>query len=1744
MDWLKRIFSGSLYDRARTLKEKGRPGDAAELLRSQLKPDPQQVSLKEMEDYLNCVALAAECLSDDGWPVEGCRFLRDILESKPDCPQELFDHLQSLTSRALRRLPPTAEARVVVEGCVGFLARRRLGEGKAETCVEFAREGLEYLPRSSRLWELVADGALEQGDLDVAADALKQAVAVDPPAVAHLLEPTRLLAQRAEASGKAACAAAAHELLGQACYRKGAWDDSLSHLKQALQHADALDDPTLLLKVYGRLGQVQEFADYALTLLANSPAPELVRAVAADTRLLLREHANVAGLALAMGLCQLRTRQYMEASRQLEQAVQLDAALAPRVWQCYQDAYADDRKDAAITLAMIRNRLDAGCEDEAWPLVVQASKLTLTREQRGELCRIAGDMVTSRPEDPVRHRILIRCLLEQDEVAEAFQAAWEQLDKVAAIGDEDVDLCVALLDKCRSAGGNDDRQASALRLAAEFSARVGRHAETVAYLRAVAALRGVGTEELSAARGLAESLTDQVPQEPAPRLVLAGLLTRLGRHDEATAQAGQVIVLSPTDAVLRQAAEQLEQLLADSTERAEPCAALAQACLALGDWERARPLVLECVAQHADRAPAILDSLKTVIATPEPPAAARTLLIDALVGMDGEPWLSQALDAAEQQLDNTPHAARHLREQVRRVATRADSQETQRRARLLEVRASLVLQDWEVLATACEAFPQDDPTCVTPLIDLLTEGLAVADGTERARLLMARGCVRAQSMTPEAALEDFRLAAEQGPASLLDLLIDCCRELAREQPRLTAAILIAVRTAIEMGHGVELLPDVLELLPRFPDAELPDVQTALCEFRAAFPECGLVLVAIARVCRRQGELSEAWNLYQQAIDLQDHALLQTVVEDLHAWSQEPDVVCTPAFLLAEALLASDDTDAARNVLVARAESAPDDAAACAERLGALADGPDAGWRERVAWGYVLCLAGKGAAALAAFREGLGAAEVDWCEVSAMAGQLRNRAEQQPGRAALHAAVLAIEVAVEVRSLPPEQWGPSMQRVRDFLGRKETPAKTVLGALLDDCGWVADRAPPEAEACRWAEQNRAHLLRRLGRMEEAAFALDGLLDRWPDLEPAVQAECEAAADAKEGDVFRLPAAAVCVLQEDFPAAIQHLRILLETAPQYAEAIARRAGQAAVAEARPEALLLQAEAFAESGEIAGCVAALQKVLAESPTYWERIAEALTGLLAESPDEPLIYRALVDLHAGRGLQGRDSARAVVSQWLDRGSEGNIPDEAVLDEAVSLFGTLQRAFPENLEVRSGLLTVRLRQGPDAYSAFATEAQRVCREFPATGPPAVLELLKPELQPESSQILLWYVQSQVQAELGQLEASVTSLRTIRQLASEQDLERLRIEAASMVRSTRHPAAILFLAELAIAVEDWEDAARNYASVLDLPERDLNVVQRGLDEILEQSPENATAWMAKGRCAALDQQPAAAAYCYRRAAAAGQADAVCVSLAVLCQDSPNVAEPWFALGEAQLRSGRAEEAVPALATAAACEELATEDRVLAYKYLAECYARVGSHPQAVEALSSACALAPDDLDAANRLLRAHLANLSDRVERRRAELSEHGSHPDRHWALGCALRDYGEDAEAMRQFQQLLGDAEYGGSSRLEIAKCQLRQQQCNLAIVNLRQVLAGPAEPEARREVLYHLGIAYTSLLLFDLAIEVLEELCAMDADYRDAAERLAVAYRHHVVDNEFLLAEVPFDLLQTWKQLAVQLPVPELPE
>lgn len=195
----------------------------------------------------------------------------------------------------------------------------------------------------------------------------------------------------------------------------------------------------------------------------------------------------------------------------------------------------------------------------------------------------------------------------------------------------------------------------------------------------------------------------------------------------------------------------------------------------------------------------------------------------------------------------------------------------------------------------------------------------------------------------------------------------------------------------------------------------------------------------------------------------------------------------------------------------------------------------------------------------------------------------------------------------------------------------------------------------------------------------------------------------------------------------------------------------------------------------------------------------------------------------------------------------------------------------------------------------------------------------------------------------------------------------------------------------------------------------------------------------------------------------------------LIELQPNIADNYFALAEIHMRTGHSEQAILAY------EKLMQQDISLADFAMVK---------QVVESLEGILKAVPGDIAALRLLVQARdKLNLDSSKQRYR---------------LGKALHSAGRTDDAFAVAQQLWKeDSGCKYPAGMLMGLCWLAKDSADLALRHFQTMLTGKVEPDLKREIQYHVGLAHEQSGNWEEARSIYGDILLTALAYRDVGER-----------------------------------------
>jgi tetratricopeptide (TPR) repeat protein len=1726
-----------VLERAQKTRETGGPQAAIAFLRENLDAGSEKVAGRHLEGYINCRILLGQCLVESGLQSKDAIQVRDGVHALLELPKtyrnfmvnavsllpKLLGEVEANLRQALAPEGSVVGDKVLLQPEVAALGSMWNQWAKPQQGMQFCVWGLEVFPDDPNLRLVQAESLAGMGQLAECLAAVKGTVRATgeiqlPGMVLSVLE----LVDRA---GNPVMSGAATALSAEVYHRLGRWDQVRAAARRAIElQGEAVEEPTILalLVAESRLGRVDEFVVDVERLMARSLGDAGVGVLLDEVRTLTGQSHDRADLLGVLLTLSLRAGQTSGAAEAVQKCLAVAPASAEDLAERFRTAGVYETVEPALCLSLAEVLYHAGRFEESLRVVLRLANLPAAapeleaaagRAQR-ILERLPGNLAVM---DGVARLHLRRGGLEEAlEVTRQMLGQPESTRSVAA-------LCHEISSQAQLAGRHP-LCLETLKLEIELRIKEG---DVATALRDVRSLSQHPAATMQHLLWVAECLRRMTahPAGGAPvRVLLGDILTRLVVPREAAEHYQQVLLQGGDARLTDQACAGLARVWSKAADPARARAVLARGWLGLGRPKEARGPLLECLTARQAEAGDLLALLRKQAEAAGGRSEWTALSFDAEIAYGEESRLAAVLESMGQWLTQGPENAGLVEQYARQVEEKTQQVPTRRAALLARARALVARRSIDSLGTLARSVVERDPTFRIEFIGALEQASQALGPEDRAAAAMVLGGLWAVGGVADAekAVACYAQAAELDPGKWAEKVVAETCQVATRADGFPGAVLAALRAAIQLRQGAALASDLLKLLDRLSPAQLEEARQLMGVVLKEEPALPQVLIAAARCDLRLKRKAEAVNAYRQVCDLRAQPHLDLAVQDLRDLHLADPA--DEAFFLAymDALLATGDTVRARDALLARLPQYPAEAAPCLARLSALERRPERTWEDGFAWAEAHRLAGRPAEAVPLWTKAIEDEAVDWVR-SARALQQLWQALPRDFR------VVVLLIRAEAQALAPEQLGGVLVRMEQALGLPErSPA--ILRELLGACERIETRGKGRDALAAAVAFQRSDVLGALGDHAGASSELDRLVRRWPRESAKVAARCVRWVQQAGGAVYQLPLARSRFIEGQFAEGVPGLREMVAAMPEQRGA-ARGLCQEYTAQASPEGWtvlqLFLAELAVQTGDLKRVAETCLEVAVRAPNHRPAVLDRLRSLANLGVGEPDVWFALADVE----LDGRESnlgqALEVVARFFD-------PDPAGRFDAVQgHVRKLAERFPAAIEPRKQLLAGLLRHPDPPAPVLARETTALLRTFGADGARAFLAICDGAPNGRLQEVLL-PLECDAWEMLADIPRSLECLRRLAalDLARHGEVVRHRAESYRQRGECLHE-TLAFLADLARATGDYGRAAAGFAEAVEIPGADLGRIRMGLEDLLRADARNATACCALARCEWRAGVGVAAARCYRQAAGLGDGSGVAERLRELCAAFPETASCWFVRGEVAFGRGDFAEAFDSLQAALARTGLDTDERVRSWKLLTECFVRQGRFDDAIETIRYAVEAAPDDSEAARRVIDLYFERNNYQVNLARERLEREGATPALILEYAELLSARGDHSPAVEWFRKVPASDPLAARARLAEGKCQLALNDCNLGVAALRAALGAQPAVDERLEALYQLGIAHARLLEYEAAVAAFRELCQQDPGYRDAADHLRRCYEQAHGGDRMRLAEVDFDLVATWRRL-----------
>lgn len=1738
---------GKTLARATKAREAGGCEAALAVLDEALGQIHDDEELRAHSDYAATRLLHAECLAERGLKtgsvaevLAGVRVLvrahtvyRACLMGGNETRLALLAKADRLLQSALDPAWQPAGDKSVFREELGQLASAWNTLERPADAVRVAESGLGIFPGDTDLLLALGEAAACRGDL---AECFRQTTSAlargglpaSPAKVISLLELLQKGSDRALAEQATAWA-------GEVYRRLKRWDQAFETLLQAQGKAgDALEDFAVeaLLVTCARRRAYRELEQYGRQYIERGMAPASLTVAAAAIRELIESFPERKHLWLIWAEASLILGREADALTGFQQALALDRLMAADILTALRTLGDLEAVAAGLRVTLARAFLAGGETDLGLDMLRYLSGANARPEELAAATGLCRDLLGRQPD----HQATVECLLHlqmaQRDWAGAVDTARRRYEQTG-----DAEVALGLAERVATAAVTEGVPAAEL-AARQFEIEVWQGAGDGK--AALAALRRLGEHPAATPDVLAWTVERLGAFEAVAgaagwaRLARGDIWRRQGQPRQAGEDYLAVLAQQPAADLLEAACSGLGRVWTAAADRGRARAALARGWLVAGRPTEARAPLIECLEVQHEESMSLLELLRARQAQHPGSDEWVTLGIEAGLAIGVESNLAAVAESLYRLLELRPERAAWVEETARQLAVCANADETREAAVLVQARAGVVCGNCDGIERLCQWLAEAQPPWRANVADVIQEAAESRPASTQARLCIALGRMLALGRGDEnRAARCFEQAAALSPAEWGETAITEVGNLTARSSADPGLALATARTAYRLGRGESACSELLRLLERLRDTQVPEARDMSRQVIRDQPESPRALLLLARCEARLGQLAAAVAAYRQLIRLRDASLHEIALGDLALLQQAnpADFAVFDAWL--EALDVREAGAEVRQALLQRLLRLPAQAGECVERLRQLHRARPASWEDTLALAEGLRLAGRAPEAVDVWREVLAQDGVDW---EAAAAALRQLAVLLPRD--FVAAVLLLRA--ELRSLSPELLVEPLQRLERVLslpGREEV----WLSWLLEDCSRAEHRAGGQGAVARLALTRRAEIRALLGQGAAAAAELERLVREWPADARVVAALCQRELDAGHDAVYLRPLARARFLAGDGPGGVAALRQLIDALPeQAAEASAVCQDYAARAQGRDaEAVqFLGADLAARGGEYSRAAQEYLTLVRRAPVLTAEVTARLSTLVTQGVTAPEVHTALAELDLDGQPERLNRAFAILKRFLE-------PDvERRAGAVLPLIRAWKAQYPRSAEPRLQLLWLLFRRSPPPVSEIETEARGLLADFGADGARAFISFCAGELAVTRLHAPFWHLLGAAHELVGDLPGSLACLRTLLRIDFAVEAPGVERHALGLRRNGVLPGGALeLLAELARQAGDGRKAAIYATEAVEQPDANLPTLRAGILALLETDPANATARCALARCEWREGRGAAAAAQYRRAGALPGAPDLSAVMRQLCDEFPDVALGWLARGEGAFQRQDPTQALAALNRAAELPGLEPADQVLLWRMLAECHVAEHRFDQAASYVRRLIEANPADDQAARRLMELHFEKTEHELALAREAIQTGGETPDLAYKMGCLLQARGDYDDAARWFRKVPREHALANRSLIESGRCRLALNQGHLATAAFKAALGNAPGEVDRCAALYQLGMAYSRLLDFERAGQAFEELCVLNPDYEDAARQLQVCQEQLARGEKMRLAEVPFDLLTAWRDATARPAAPARP-
>jgi tetratricopeptide (TPR) repeat protein len=505
----------------------------------------------------------------------------------------------------------------------------------------------------------------------------------------------------------------------------------------------------------------------------------------------------------------------------------------------------------------------------------------------------------------------------------------------------------------------------------------------------------------------------------------------------------------------------------------------------------------------------------------------------------------------------------------------------------------------------------------------------------------------------------------------------------------------------------------------------------------------------------------------------------------------------------------------------------------------------------------------------------------------------------------------------------------------------------------------------------------------------------------------------------------------------------------------------------------------------------------VTQREPRWAEKI---LTDLKEIQAADPANHRALMaEAQINMVLQDFGPAAAALSQALELAPE-------IADQAMALYRQMLAKNPDQPQVKMALAKSLVIKNAMEEAVNLIE-QALSRE-PALAEPAI-GLLRQVLQRDNENIAGLYLLAQIYVQRSAAEQSVSMLRQIIEISEEQSAEVASRLQVILEQFPQLAPARYLLAELRVRTGHFDLALAEYEAVVKLLPEDRPRVLGLLEQILQQSPNQAEIIFFQSRLLSESGDIKSSVAGLVRVAELDPARRTSAAAAIerMMAQHPDLPEIYEALGIIYFEMGKFPQAKDLLSGAMKMVE-DPERKMRVLFYLAESFLALRQEDKAEETMNQVRQLNPDTDEVFRAMRRFNLRRMQVEVDKSYQALQETPDDEFRKLDLAGKLLGVGKHDTAISLLAFKPQDKETTGRRLLLLARAFLGRGEAVSALEVLRAVpLSDHPFSRFQMDVCYLLGQCYEYLGNYAAAVAAYRMIYLDQTDFRDVKRRMEQA-------------------------------------